>query len=493
MFQILTSKLKIFLNELGMLFKELPKYFIVVVLISGGLFFLGYHQRIQPLLFQFPLILWTCCMIKPIQNIKQSIFYITLMLTFFLFILSKPFFALIEWRNVVSYLPITFNGIVFSCFVSAISIFSMYLGYQYSCKKGIAENKVNKKYDIRLLRQISFVIIVVSFIPNLIRVYEIFIFMLDHTYLEYFSLFQSNMNVILKGIAQLFFPSVLVYLATFPSRIQSLIVLTLLSITSLGGFIAGTRSKLIIPLVFSFLYFFIREYIIEKQGKTWLNKKMIIVVGIIIPFMCVGLYLYNYIRVDIDINNIDMSNPITTFIDQQGTTFLVVGSGYEKLDEIDDHTLFGYTFGPIEDRLINNRVVRSILNIPDFSAQSKEALMYSRNFSHVFSYAILGDLYFEGHGCGTSFLIEVFYDFGYIGIVIFSFLIGTLTNALLRFLKKNIIYVTVSLNIIYNLCFLPRSNACSLFVEGFNPYYIFTMCVIILAYYTFSKMKEKYA
>lgn len=48
------------------------------------------------------------------------------------------------------------------------------------------------------------------------------------------------------------------------------------------------------------------------------------------------------------------------------------------------------------------------------------------SMAHQLSYTLLGDWYLEGHGCGSSYLLEVFADYGKIGIFIFSFFLGML-------------------------------------------------------------------
>lgn len=40
----------------------------------------------------------------------------------------------------------------------------------------------------------------------------------------------------------------------------------------------------------------------------------------------------------------------------------------------------------------------------------------------IYHYLVMGKEYSDGHGRGTSYLIDTYMDFGYIGVILFSFL-----------------------------------------------------------------------
>ena len=78
--------------------------------------------------------------------------------------------------------------------------------------------------------------------------------------------------------------------------------------------------------------------------------------------------------------------------------------------------------------------------------------------------------YLGGHGIGSSYIIEVFTDYGFIGLIIANLLLGMLFVSLVNSMYTDkTLRVILSLVILGNLFFMPRSS----FTESF--YSLFTM------------------
>ena len=78
--------------------------------------------------------------------------------------------------------------------------------------------------------------------------------------------------------------------------------------------------------------------------------------------------------------------------------------------------------------------------------------------------------YLGGHGIGSSYIIEVFTDYGFIGLIIANLLLGMLFVSLVNSMYTGkTLRVILSLVILGNLFFMPRSS----FTESF--YSLFTM------------------
>lgn len=63
--------------------------------------------------------------------------------------------------------------------------------------------------------------------------------------------------------------------------------------------------------------------------------------------------------------------------------------------------------------------------------------MISNSMAHNLAYVYRQDKYMEGNGNGSSYLLELYADYGYLGIIIASLLLGVLLILLVIILKRN--------------------------------------------------------
>ena len=67
--------------------------------------------------------------------------------------------------------------------------------------------------------------------------------------------------------------------------------------------------------------------------------------------------------------------------------------------------------------------------------------------------------YLKGRGYGSSYLIENYVDFGYIGVAIFSLILGILLVYMLRRFGRNTLIDTIVLVSLTTIFFIPRAEA----------------------------------
>ena len=58
------------------------------------------------------------------------------------------------------------------------------------------------------------------------------------------------------------------------------------------------------------------------------------------------------------------------------------------------------------------------------SGNTVDMALNSNSYTHAMSYVSRGQEYLDGHGWGSSYLLETYTDYGWIGIVLFSLAIG---------------------------------------------------------------------
>ena len=67
--------------------------------------------------------------------------------------------------------------------------------------------------------------------------------------------------------------------------------------------------------------------------------------------------------------------------------------------------------------------------------------------------------FLQGHGWGSSYLLDTYADWGYAGIIIFSLILGTVFAYMMRFIRKGPFACTVSLLILTLIYYSPRGSA----------------------------------
>ena len=121
-------------------------------------------------------------------------------------------------------------------------------------------------------------------------------------------------------------------------------------------------------------------------------------------------------------------NPIAVIADlfyKQGVSFRWLALGYGAIPFLPHNGFTNYTFGSFIDYFCNGSIAQKFFGAVSLgSSNSLLKAQYGNNFSHHLSYILLGDEYLAGHGCGSSYLLEVFADYGYLGIVVFSLILG---------------------------------------------------------------------
>ena len=105
----------------------------------------------------------------------------------------------------------------------------------------------------------------------------------------------------------------------------------------------------------------------------------------------------------------------------------------------------------------------------------------------------MGDDYLDGHGIGSSYILETYLDYGYLGIIVYSFILGCYLMIIPNLLKRIGLLSIFALCSIRYLYFVPRAEALSFvkFLFRINFWVsilVFIMILIIVS--VFNKKKR---
>ena len=283
------------------------------------------------------------------------------------------------------------------------------------------------------------------------------------------------------------------FLALWPSKKESLFWLIIYIVSSIPILIIGVRNPFMLNCIFAFLYFIFRSMYKAKNEKSWISKRGLISIIVIIPVLVLFMGAYNYIRADKNMS-FSPTNILIDFAFNQGTTYDTVLQGFELQDDLIFSNNKVYTIGPLVDVFCYNFVGEKLFHLDDLgSGNSLKKIYNGHNLAYDVSYAVLGSRYVEGEGRGSSYLLESYLDFGYAGLAVISILIGALCSIIpYWFYRKWWFRSTIGLIILTSLFFMPRAGTteCLIFLVSYQ----FWICLIggVIFAFVINCIKAKY-
>lgn len=466
---------------------------LILVSLSLPLFLYGYTM----LKFNYAIVginmVFISCVLYAYLNIRRRIVYLIFNICMWVFLISRPTISMLrgdEWWYFSE------ESVRFSILSLYISLFSILLGAalceRLLSARGMYKNEHTKLFlpkgqsssDYNLIFLIvSGVAFAVCFVCKMAIGVEKVAYMSGREYYEYYVSYKSSFPYFFETIASMMTYVLCVFLASMPKKAYAYVVLGLYVISTVPNLLVGIRNDVVLALIFSFLYFYIRDYF--DGTKKWVGKFERAACVIMIPLALVFLGAYNYIRDSVD----SQMSPLSLIVDlfyKQGVSFDVLCIGYSVMPDLPSVVPKNYTFGTIIDYLKTNVVSRALFSTEPFpSGNSEMKAIYGNEFAHSMSYVARDD-YLDGHGYGSSFILETYADFGFLGVIIFSVLVGVFLIYVLHLLKKSRMSRVIILTVLTQFFFLPRSSATGCFAFLLYMQFWLPVGAIIAVVYLFS-------
>lgn len=471
-------------------------YVLLLLLVSTILLMVGafYYENYNLAMVSVYIVLLTNIAYS-IRKFKERFIFLFFNFTFFLFIVAHPLMYFLKGTYWYDYYGSENN--VFIVISMYLSLLFLQLGMRLYdiCIKGKGFNKkYEKKRDLYTyfrkenLKKVISILLIISTICYFYREFDKFIFMQGKDYASFYSLYKSDIPFVIDIFAEFYSFSVAAYLALLPSKKEANIVLALYFLSSIPILIIGQRNPIMLNALFILMYYLIRNF--KDKQENWIGFVEKAVIVILIPVSILGMSIINYTRDDQKVS-LSPVQLVGDFLEKQSTTFSTIEQGFMFQDNLPKHKFRNYTFGSIIDYIQYGQIGRLIFNNEDLGDGNniKKALK-GNNFAHHISYVVEGKEYLTGHGRGSSYLIENFIDFGYLGICIFSFIIGLLMYGIYDMFGKNWLLSTCILIILSKVMFLPRDTSTN-FIQFIFTYHFWIVIILILIFtYFVSKIKE---
>lgn len=322
------------------------------------------------------------------------------------------------------------------------------------------QREARREQFLYCLRIVSLVMFYLSMLCFMMVELEKLVFMAGREYEEYYTSFQTQMPAVIRAFDTMMKYFLCIFLATMPSKPMTFIPLCLYFLSAVPSLLIGIRNPIVLNAIFIFLYYFLRD--VRENSKKWLGYGEKVFIILMAPAAVLFLGAYNYIREGSSVAVGGVIGLLLDFLRKQGVSFNVLCIAYDSMPKVRSFEAGNYTFGDFTDYFLHNDLVEGLLGLPDLgTGNNVVSATQGHSFSHAMSYAAMGDSYLEGHGYGSSFILETFFDFGWLGVVLGALVFGFLTILLVRWFQKGWVAGTITLVSLTSLFFVPRASTTS--------------------------------
>lgn len=448
--------------------KKYYKYFKFVFLFLGIIIQILSYSRGQFNFFVCGILLVLTHNISfSFEDYSRRFIYFLFNVTFFTFLLSRPIIGMfrgeIWWRSVTD----ADEYVWFALWLVSVGLYAIILGGYFVVN---VHEKIQKKFLINAkkgnlfipnfrehLQVVSMLVFYITLPLFFVQELEPLIYSSGKDYLSYYSGFQSQLPGIFHTLASFMKISLCIFLSTCPRKKRAFIPLALYELSAIPALLIGVRNPIMLNSLFILVYYLLRDAVENKE--KWFGKIEKILVGVATPFTLAFMAVYAYIRGGNFVGSLNPFKYIVDFFYSQGVTFNVIQMGYGYVDSLRLH-LSHYTFGGIIDYIYYGTVGQKIWGTTALPAGNcLENAVYSHNLSHHLSYVSLKESYLNGRGWGSSYLLENYVDYGYIGVIIFGILLGMLLISFVYGFGKKTFLTTIILLALTTVFLIPRAEA----------------------------------
>ncbi len=414
---------------------------------------------IDSLAFAWLLIIYICVFALLACDYKKNIVMLTFLVCFFIFLIGRPF--VYEIIGYSGFSAISLNKDARTCVYVCltISLVSIVVGYSLGKRISISRNekKVRKMKDERFtpaVKKVSmyttillYSLVIIENILGCVYISNVGYtasFAMEHDYQLPFGL---HALVMMAPVAFALF------LATLPTKRESLLPILLFVISNIVLVVSGHRFGIISCLLVLIVYFVWRS---NTDGVSWITGKKILCIIAVAPLIVVLMQYITYWRDGNDINT--KVDPVVAFMSGVGGSSDLIGAVEQYGDRaLNENTL--YSFGSVW-RGLNGNIIAELLGVdaPYGRTQTVDYAKNAHSLSSALTYYFYSDRYLAGYGLGGCYIAELYYDFSIPGVIIGNVLIGIVIGLIRRLEKNRVIYNFICFFLILLLFRIPRDS-----------------------------------
>lgn len=427
------------------------------------------------------------CVIYATHKFQKKIVLNIFLVSFYTFLLGR--FLYLFYTEDIWYSPFSESTVKNTIVILIISLVAIIIGHYVSSKYIISLKEPTSTTDQKsnflfAMQKVSKLVFILTYIPKLYSVVDVALFVQDYGYTERY-LTYDGVSGMLGKILILHTVAFYMYLSTNPSKKKSQNVIAAYLLYNFISLFGGARTGAVTAVLIVIYYYVYRNQksIKESTNEKWISKKIIVASIILAPASIFFLAFWGYYREGSMIENLTIVELFFGFFKSQGGSVNIISYSTDLISNLPSTNL-SYTFGPIINFFKHNFITNLFIEFPNYTQHTVEAALYGNNYSQTITYMVMPHNYLVGIGMGSSYIAELFVDFGYFGIIIFNLVLGNVIH-MFEITKTNKLWQRVILLLMLkSLINLPRSVAMSWFTDAVN----FSTIISILGLYFIAKI-----
>lgn len=422
-----------------------------------------------------------------IKNLANKVVYVSFFALIFLFLLSRDVVSLITEGS----LTLSFSHEINKAAIFCIILSMAFLAIGSFCSERIKVKFNSSTYNSSLLhkteselyklqvdriKNASRVIMYISFLAALAVSIEQAIYVSALSYYDLYLTYASNLPGFIVKIGDMYPIAFFCFLACLPKKVECRIPIFLYALIGIVTLGTGQRNQMMIHLIVIVIYLMYRQSK-SNNAEIWLPKRYVFAIVVSIPFVISFLFFWGNYRIGNRVSGLKYSDILVNFLSGQGKTIDIIG--YTMVYNTPKWKF--YSFGDIIDFFINSYISKNILGIQTYKQYTPEYALNMHSFGQYITYVVAPTKYLSGGGIGSSYIAEAFVDFGYLGIVLWSFAYGVILTKLSKFKQYSWIQLTFLLFAISKILMAPRTSASGFIASTFSFINLATILIIYLA------------
>ena len=447
-----------------------------VVFITGGVY------SDYTLVFCGIMLLFFANVVYGFLSVRDRLLFLFLHFGISLFLLSRPLIAIAnnqpsEWllsSGETTMFALQAIYLSMMCLLLATCACSALLSYNASCRKRAAralplklcgaqtriqsliEHTHSEKFahKMRYFRAASLVCFVVCVIGAFYAGSLKLAYMDGRVYTDYYLVDASSYTPWIIGTLETMTPFMLAaYLATMPRRRGAVICLVAYVASTVPMLMIGSRADFVIAFLYAALYFVFRA--VTDKNEVWITKRLVIACCVIAPLGIAAMGIMDYLRSQQQAN-LDFAGLVVDALYKQGVSFTIMGRAFDVNAQIQSLGFHFYSIGGLIETFTQGFIGQTFFGFPLLpSTNSYELATLGWSYSHAMSFFAHNN-YLGGEGYGSSYILELFADFGYGGIAVGSFLLGCGLFALSHSLGRSWFWGMCALTSASHVFHMPR-------------------------------------
>ena len=444
-----------------------------------------------------------CCVFFCFADLKNRFLLLSFDLVTFVFLMCRPLLNLLMGRMwyrhfapdavifAVTCVPVSMMAMGFGTWLHEKQFLSKWLGKKKKAPVLTELSMVPFRQNLKDFRLVAGAFYLFTMAFFLLGELDKLSYMAGRDYNEFYSGYVPDYPFFVGTFAAMMPYVLCAYLASLPSKPLSFCALALYVLSAAPQFLIGIRNPIVLNALTALMYYLLRDYLGDR--KLWMGKFEKRMLLIALPLAAFGLSALNYLRSGKggEMAELGFFGAIVDLFYKQGVSFNVLALGFSAIPNLIGGNKC-FTLGPFIDYLTQNRIGRVLFDSPALgSGNTITRAVYGNNFSHSMS-LISHEDYLAGNGWGSSYILELFADFGWVGLVLGSVLLGWLLAVMVSGFRRGWFGRTVILIGLTDLFFVPRAEATGWLLFLAQPHFWLAMAACVVGTWICTKIRFRH-